>query len=149
MGVFSNMSGVKTNQGGVYFMDGQHRVQIEEIKLTVSRKKEDLFIIKGKVLATTNENQTVGTSPSQVINFKHDSALGNIKQFAGAALGITDPDAYVPEDGQDPDEFWEQTMEYFVSKEQPLKDQELNVTCNVVKTRAGTDFTKHYWSPAA
>lgn len=148
MGRFSGVGGVTTNQGGLYFLEGDYLVEIDEVKMIQNRKKQDTFIIAAKVLESTNDQRKPGCKPSQVMVLRSDiieTILANIKQFAGAALEIDDPDNYEPEDGTSADEFWDSTLEYLVSDEQPLKGQKMRLNCSNIKTQAGKDFTKHVW----
>ena len=150
MGRFSGLGAIKSNTGGFYFQPGEYTVQILGVKMAKSRKGTDCFIIETEVLESTNPERPKGCQPSQVIALKSDilqTALSNVKQFAGAALGIDDPDSYVPDGGQDPDDFWEEALEFLVSDEQPAKGAMLGLSCVNIQTKAGNDFTKHFWKP--
>jgi hypothetical protein len=98
MGRFVGLSGIKTNQGGVYFLEGDYVVDVDEVKFFTNRKGLDCFVAGAKIVESTNVDRAPGTVASQVITIKPeilDTVMGNIKQFAGAVLGIVDPDGYV------------------------------------------------------
>lgn len=159
MGRFSGLAGIKTNQGGLYFLEGDYEVELDEVKMITSRKSKDCFIISGKVLTSTNAQRAPGCKPSQVITIREDilaTVMGNIKQFAGAALEIENPDDYVADvdpaiPGDDPqratDRFWEQTLEYLVSDEQPLKGMRIRLNVTQIQTKDKNAFSKHVWGP--
>ena len=151
MGRFSGLGGVKTNQGGLYFLEGDYVVSIEEVKMIVNRNKQDTFIVSATVLESSCPSRAPGCRPSQVIVLKDGANLatlwGNIKQFSGALLGITDPDSYVPEDGTSVEDFWDQAMEFAVSEDQPMQGHKMRLTCSMILTKANKPFTKHVWAP--
>jgi delta 1-pyrroline-5-carboxylate dehydrogenase len=159
MGRFAGLGGIKTNQGGLYFLPGDYEVMLEEIKFFLNRKKQDTFVVAAKVLKSTCSERAPGCKPSQVIILKEDileTVMGNIKQFAGAVLGIGDPDSFVadidpsiPEDTPEAatDRFWEETLESLVSDEQPAKGVVIKLNVTTIKTRENKDFNKHVWGP--
>ena len=149
MGRFSSLANVRTNQGGLYFLAGDYDVELDEVKLIDTRKGQEAFIISGKVLTSTNPDRAPGCKPSQVMVLKTEileTVMSNIKQFAGAALGIEDPDDYEPEEGKTLEEFWDETLEAIVSDEQPLKGVKIHLNVSMIKTREGKDFSKHVWT---
>ena len=159
MGRFSMLAGIKTNQGGLYFEEGDYEVEIDEVKLIRTREGHDSFVISAKVEKSTNPQRAPGCKPSQVIALKEkilETAMGNVKQFAGAVLGILDPDSYLAEcdpliPGDTPEaatqRFWEESLELMVSDEQPCRGVRIHLNCTDIKTRTGGDFTKHVWGP--
>jgi hypothetical protein len=159
MGRFAGLSGIRTNQGGVYFLPGDYVVDIQAIKFFTNRKGQDTFVIEAKVVESTNEKREPGCVPSQVIVFREDilsTIMGNIKQFVGALLEIKDPDAYeempdlrIPGDTVEAatDRFWEQAIESLVSDAQPAKNMRIHLNVTNIKTKAEKDFGKHVWGP--
>lgn len=162
MGRFQGLSGIKTNQGGLYFEPGDYLVELEETKFINNRKKIDCFIISGKVIESTNPARAPGCKPSQVITIREDileTCMGNVKQYAGAVLGIPDPDSYVAEvDPKIPndtpeaatDRFWDEALEALVSDAQPARGIKikLNVTAIEKKDQSKSKFfNKHTWGP--
>jgi len=155
MGRFQGLGGIKTNQGGVYFLPGDYTVDIEEVKFFTSRKEKDTFVIQARVLESTNPERAPGCKPSQVIILRPDilaTCMGNIKQFAAAILELEDPDAYnapftvgTQEDAND--QFWNETLEVLVSDDQPAKGIRIKLNITNIKTKEGKDFSKHVWGP--
>jgi hypothetical protein len=142
-GLFSGVKDAKVGQGGLYYLDGQYKVEIERVFTMKSRKREDLFIVETKILESSNAKRPEGMRPSWVVNLKQDAALGNIKGFVAAANGIDPADVEQVDANVD-----EEACEFACSKENPLKGVVLNLECVTVKTREGGDFTLHKWSPA-
>ena len=150
MGRFKGLAGVKTNQGGLYFLEGDYLVELDEVKMIETRKKQDCWVVSAKVLESTNPQRAPGCKPSQVIVLREDileTCMGNIKAFAAAVLGIENPDAYVPEDGKSVDEFWDSTLESMVADDQPLKGVKIKLNVTQIKTKSDKDFSKHSWGP--
>lgn len=159
MGRFAGLAGIKTNQGGLYYLPGDYDVELDEVKLIKARKGTECFIISAKVLTSTNEERQPGCKPSQVMVLREDileTVMGNIKQFAGAVLGIEDPDSYeaeidpsIPDDTVEAatDRFWDEALELMISDEQPLKGMHIHLNCTNIQTKEKKDFTKHVWGP--
>jgi len=159
MGRFAGLGSIRTNQGGVYFLPGNYVVDLVEVKSILSRKKKDCFIIGAKIVESDTAERKPGTVCSQVVTINPEyleTCLANIKQFAGAVLGIEDPDEYLAEvnpsiPGDTPEEatdrFWDDALESLVSDEQPAAGLRMCLNCVNIKTKNGGDFTKHYWSP--
>jgi hypothetical protein len=173
MGRFQGLAAVRTNQGSIYFLAGDYVVDLQEIKFITNRKRTECFIIAGKIVESTNPDRAPGTVASQVITIREDilaTVMGNIKQFAGAVLGIQDPDGYLaeidptiqipeivggvatgrllPDTPQDAtDRFWDESLEAMVHDSQPCKGIRIRLNCTTIKTKEGKDFTKHIWGP--
>jgi hypothetical protein len=147
-------------------MEGDYLVELDEVKLMINRKRQKTFIISGKVLESTNPMRAPGCKPSQVMIIKDDIAetvYGNIKQFAGAILGLEDPDSYVPEEARHLvgrtdqasqealagaiDRFWDESLEYMINDAQPLRGTRIRLNCVQIETREKKPFTKHVWGP--
>lgn len=150
---FKGISKIKTNQGGLYFLEGDYTVEIEAVKWQTNRKKQEQFIIEAKVVESTNPDRAPGCRPSHILTIREDIAetiWGNIKQAAGALMGLEDPDNFVPSEwdlDMDVDEFWETSLEEMVSKDNPYKGTIIKLNCATIQTREGNDFTKHVWGP--
>lgn len=161
MGRFKGLAGVKTNQGGIYFLDGDYEVEFEECKFEHTRKG-DTWITKAKVIKSTNPERAPGVAPSWVVVLKPeyiDTCMGDIKGFAAAVLGINNPDAYVPEGGPEgerpedkkarTDKFWDDTLEYIVSDAQPLRGMRIGLNVVTIMTKKEKPFGKHTWKGPA
>jgi len=155
MGFFDGIEDAEVFGSGTYFNPGTYRVQVREVKAMAGQNGK-VFIVDTEVveviqhLTTPAEKEgdpplqsnEVGTKPGQVISMKHKSALGNIKQFVGAALGIPSTDK-----GRCTRAIGSAEAEYVVSPDQPLKGAELLLeTFHTIKKDGGR-FTKHVWNP--
>lgn len=147
MGLFDNIGNTTASGGGgVYFKDGKYRCKIISADAKVSRKREDLVIIEVEileVLSGDDASNMVGSRPSQVVNFKHDAALRNVKNFLCAAAGL------------DPNDEAQQARitPAIAEKLTDPKDTELNgveviCTATTIITKSNNPFTLHAWSPA-
>ncbi len=157
MGRFRGLAGIRTNQGGLYFLPGDYTVDINEVKFMESRKRKEVFIIGGTVVESTNAERAPGCKPSQVITIREDifaTVMGNIKNFAGATLGIDDPDAFVAPSAQGlegealteaMDKFWDDFIELLVADDNYAKGMRLRLNCVNIQTKEKKDFTKHVW----
>lgn len=136
MSKFAGIRTAGTSQGGNYFKPGIYSVSVKEVKMITSRQKDDLFIVECEVLKSTHEDIIEGMTTSWVVNMKHDASLGNIKLFMAAALGESE------------DKIDEDTCDFAVSPENPLKNTLMELECVATTTRAGGNFTKHNWASA-
>jgi hypothetical protein len=161
MGRFAGLGGIRTNTGGVFFVDGDFLVDLTEVKFIKNRKNIDCFIVAGAIVSSTSPDRIPGTVCSQVIALSPDyyeTAMGNIKQFASAVLGIESPDTYVADVdptivGDTPaeatDRFWDEALEALIADEQPAKGLRLRLNCVTIITKTNKKpFLKHFWSPA-
>lgn len=143
MGLFSGIEEAKVGAGGVYFLEGNYKVEVVKVFAMKSRKKDDLFIVETKILDSDNPKRKAGTSCSWVVNLKQEAALGNIKGFIAAANEIDPADA-----DKVNEEVNEEAVEFACSEANPLVGVLLDLECVEIKTRANKDFTLHKWSPA-
>ena len=135
MGVFSAVTNASVNSGGVYFLAGTYKIKISAVKMILSRKGENMFVVEADILESDNPERRPGTKASQVINLtKHDSAPGNIKAFMAAALDVP------------AEEITESECDLACSETNPLAGTIMKLGCTMTKTRANTDFTIHQWS---
>lgn len=136
MSKFAGIGEASSTRGGNYFKPGLYAVRVRECKLITSRQKDDLFIVECEVLKSSHESIVEGSTASWIVNMKHDASLGNIKGFLAAALDCLE------------EEIDEEACELAISKENPLKNAEVDLECVLLTTRKGGEFTKHMWSPA-
>lgn len=166
MGRFAGLANVKTNTSGIHFEEGNYLVRLGKIDYKDTRKGPT-FIVEAEVQESDNSTRGPGCKPSWVVIRNQEFPeyqLGDMKAFAGALMGIEDPDAYMEPpttadmantiQGQDPqntanNRFWEETLEQLVSPEQPAKG--VLIRLNVVRresTRTPGKFHKrHTWGP--
>jgi len=171
MGRFPSLAGIKTNQGGIYWEEGNYVNDLREIKIEDTRKGL-CFIIVGKIVQSDNPNRKPGTVCSQVIKLSGEfleTYLGNVKQFIAALLDIDNPDEYVaplhpsgyqpgvsaPNGQPMPDtpeaatgRFWDEAMEFITSQEQPCTGTLIALNCTTIITKKeNRPYTKHRWGP--
>ncbi len=139
MGYFAGIENAVPGGGGVYFKEGRYRVEVKEVKAHAGVNGVS-FIVETTILESTVPTRPAGMSVSWVVGMQHKSTLGNIKQFAWACAG--DKTASVGE----------ADIEFMVSKDNPLRGQQLDLEClDVLKKSKDPDdlFTKHTWAPTA
>lgn len=140
--IFKTIANAKINNGGVYFLPGTYEVSVCKAFLMTSRKGTPLIVVEAEVLSTDVPSRPVGTRASWVVNMTQDAAASNIKSFIAAAIGINPGDQNRVDEEVTPD-FVEQAF----SDDNPLEGVKLRLQCSTIKTKAGTDFTRHMWSP--
>lgn len=139
-GKYGGLGDARANQGGLYMLPGVYEVKVLKVTDMESRKGDDLFIVELEIVESDNDARRPGMKPSWVVNLKQDAALGNIKGFIAAAMGMDPSDESVSSDE------WEDAVETAVSKENPLAGTMMHLECVNIKTREGGDFTLHRWS---
>lgn len=129
-----------------WFEPGRYKVRITGCHDRDGRKGDVFFIVEAEVLEILNTvdevKMQVGNTYSQVIKFNTDMGPINVKRFILAANGLD------PNDADNQDQVDEDTVELVVSEEQPLAGTEMDLQCDLIKTRDGGDFTKYTWYPA-
>lgn len=107
-------------------------------KIKSQANNDKLFIVELDVLESKVEDRAPGSSMSWIVNLKHQPALGNIKGFLAAALGI-------PEDKIDA-----KVADAAVSAENPFHGRLIKCEAIEIKTqKTKQDFTKCKWSEIA
>lgn len=141
MGILKGLKDAQPNSKDPFFLPGNYKVQIAGVKLWESKKdNSDLFIIRGKLVESDNPELKPGTVCSQVIKISGNaSALGNIKAFVAAALGVD------RDDEEAMAEIDEESVLQAI-KEDSFVGLVLGLRCSQVKTKKGGDFTVHNWS---
>lgn len=160
-GFFGGVETAKYGSGGVYFLcnkgpsykDGKtadqwtpalYQVEVVELTTMTSRKKDDLFIVEGKIIKSDCPERKVGMKCSWIVNLAQDAALGNIKGFIAAANGIDPTNEEEVNANVD-----EAACDVAVSEDQPMRGQLVDLECVMIETKAGKPFTLHRWSPVA
>lgn len=136
MGSFKGVQDARVGGGGVYFLQGVYQVKIKKVWMQTSRKREDFFMIDAQIIESNNDKRTAGMTCTQMIKMSLDAALGNVKGFVAAAMGI------------DPDEVDEEMCEACVEDDNPVADTIMNLEVVDIKTREGGDFSLHKWEAA-
>lgn len=131
---FDQIGGSTPNEGGIYPIPGVYPILFcDVLKMTVSRKDEDLFIAEFDILESQVEERRAGTRMSWVVNFKHDAAPGNVKLFLAALLDTT------------PDEVDADGAKYACSPDNPCHGRLIRLEATNTITKAGNDFTLCKW----
>ena len=157
-GMFSQLSQVRTNQGGLYFQEGNFVVEIEAIKISQNKDFIPTFIVETKVLQSDNPALRPGMTPAQIITIKQTDLathLGNVKAFVAKVFGMTDPDTYCPPEAAALDgayrqaaidAWWQRAIMFVSSEAQPCKGYYMPLSCTTVITKkTKAPFTKHNW----
>jgi len=157
MGLFSGVANAEVTGGGVYFLPGKYRVEIEAVKTVKSSKNGKAYWVNECLILESNcPERPAGTNASQVIEIGNVMGPINIKAFVAAATGI-DPTADDVNDLLIAE--WEaltevqmnieEICEYVCDEEEnPLQGLIMDLTTANVKTKKNTDFTKHFWKLA-
>jgi hypothetical protein len=137
MGLFSEIAKAQVNLGGNYLKPpGKYLLYIEACKTPSNRKNKDYYVVEFSILQCNNPACPAGMRASWTANLSdHDAALGNVKGFLAAALGVTF------------EQIDESGAEASVSAENPLRGRLIYADVTNVKTKANTDFSKHIWTP--
>lgn len=155
--VFDKLGEARASGGGAYFKPGNYVIKVLGVKLVDTFAGHQSFVVEGEVLESANSELQPGYLGAQVVAIKNailQTAMGNIKNFCAAALGIENADSYVPDGQVSPTQYWKQAATYFCADEQPLRGKVLKLFCVEVPTRekhpdgSPKMFTKHIWSPA-
>jgi hypothetical protein len=144
MGVFGGIGGTSpSGSRGVFLTDGEYRLEVQRCKVVDSKKNgKTFFVVEGKVLGTSNaekhpENQLV-TWLVKLGGDWPEYSLADIKAFAMAAAKAS------------AEEVDEEFMESVTADDGDLLSGN-EVICNVttIATKAGGEFGKHTFMPAA
>lgn len=153
MGMFDGIENVKATGDRTYFPAGcRFKVRIESVRLIKageSGKGVNSFIVSATVLETSDKTKLpAGVEAAQVVSWdpvasgrelpqKTKMAFGNVRQFLDTALGgVADGEV-------------QEAAELVGSAANPLAGHELYLTTRESTTKAGTPFTKHFWSRVA
>lgn len=121
---------------------GEFLVRIIKVKDVDGREGDVFFIIEFEILKTSHESAVVGRAYSHVIKYNHEMGPPNVKRFILAANGLD------PNDEENEDQADEDATDYILSEDQPLAGQEMDLTCEVIRTKKKKEpFTKHIWHP--
>lgn len=151
MGIYSDIGTAKGTEGGVYFLPGIFRAQIQRCKQTETRKGKPFFVAEFKILQSNNPGRAVGSSVSFMVTFDlGDKEMfrlqqGNVADFMRVGLaayakqkeGVTIKPEEVPLD--------EATADKISNQENMLVGTIVDVEAFNKPTKAGTDFTHHRW----
>ena len=141
MSIFDRIESATFSEGGNYLKQGNFDLEITKIKLGKTRKLEDYFAVDFKIIGTSSTEMQIGEAVNWFQGFKHDSALGNIKQFVTALLASAGPVA--------PDAITAAFMDALVDKDgAAVAGSRIRVQVTPVPTKTGGTFSRHLWLPA-
>lgn len=141
--IFKSIAASKVSSGGVYFLPGNYLVSVVKAFVMTSRKGTPLVVVECEILESDNPERAVGTRASWVVNMSQDAGPGNVKGFIAAAIGVNPSDT-AKVDSEVTPEFCEEAF----GETNPLMDVRMRLQCSLVKTKAGSDFTRHIWIPS-
>lgn len=139
MSIFKGLKEANMSLDSNYERPGHYWLLIDKCKSGTSRKKEDFCAIEKTCVKVFDDDggagHNVGESVTHMIMMKHDSALGNIKQFIAGTMDLdaNDIDVDAAEmifQGEDEKEH-----------DQPLAGTVVECRNRNIKTKAGNDFT--------
>jgi len=131
---FQRTAEADPNQRSVYPVPGVYPVlMVDSLKMIQSRKGEDLFVAELEILDSQVEERPAGTRMSWLVNFKHDSAPGNVKAFFCALMGAAESDVTAD------------ALRYSCGPQNPCRGRLVRLEASVTQTRAGNDFTLCNW----
>lgn len=141
MSRFGGIGEANQSKGGTYFQEGTHKVEITKIDYVKSQtNNNEFFVIEAEVLES--DTMRPGIVASQLIKMHQQTSLGNIQNFFCALAGIDASDKE-----RIAEEITEDVVEAALTPEQPCAGEVLILKCQVIQTKAKTNFTKHTWKP--
>ena len=144
MGRFSAIKDARGSRS-LYFQPGRYRVKIERCKYGKTRKGVDMFVAETVVIESDSDTLVPGTTPSFLVTFDKDPALGNVADFMRvglAALAAGEGQMLVP----DTIELDESIAEEIAGEENILAGIELGLYAYNKPTKAGNPFTRLEWN---
>ncbi len=130
---YGKVSEAKYSEGGIYVLPGVYQFRVDACKHIKIRSGAEAFVVELTVLESNNPERAVGSQCSWMVTLDKEPALGNVKQFVTAATEF--PDSAINEEA----------ILLIVGEKNPLKGTILRCSANVIKTKAGRDFTKVKW----
>ncbi len=131
---FDNIETAKTTEGGNWVRPGRYQARLGAIRMVTNRAKAELLAIESEITKVIDgpgeQPHRVGEEIVHFMKVSLDSFLGNAKQFISASLGVH------------ADAVGAEQADTVVSDEQPLAGIIVEFTATVIKTKAGTDWTK-------
>ncbi len=125
-------------------------------KNNFQNRNKELFICEFKILTSNNPSHAVGSSSSWFLKDPSEGGSGDVKAFVLAAAG-KDPRSV--KDADEAAQLQATLLAYAAMGEAEAFKRlgipdtffigaKLKLETYLIKTKAGTDFTKHVWSPA-
>ena len=142
---YDNIGGVDpSGQRNPWFAPGDYKVRIVKLRDFVSRKQIPFYVIDAELLEVYEtevpEKMIAGRVYSQMIKLQEDMGPINVARFLLAAMGED------PNSPNNKDEIGGPEMIAAIET-QFCAGQEMRLTCVLIQTQAGSDFTEHRWHP--
>jgi hypothetical protein len=146
MGLFEGVESAKMQENNPKLSTGQHRVKIEKC-LAKKGFHGNAFICEYRVITSGHASDPVGSLRGWTQNMDKNEAiaLGNMKAFAAACLGVNPKDQAKVEAEVSP--VCKKALEESISSAQIFKGIELDVQVDPEKKTEKGLFTKHTFAP--
>lgn len=137
-GIFEGMGEAASSRDSNYIIPSHTLCRINKVKSGTTRKEEGFFAVEMVVVhdcapekyERSKYGHLVGEEVTWMAMAKHDSFLGNVKQFVSTTLNMDD-------DGIGKDE-----VNSICGDDQPLAGLVIEVVARNIITKANKDFTK-------
>ncbi len=128
---YDGIENAQVGRSGVYLGEGQHTLEVMEIKDGTTRKGIGYFVAEFRVLKSTLHPE--GSTCSWFVSMDKDAALGNIKAFTAALTGST------------LEEVKGDVVEYIAGAKNPMKGKKISADAAVLPTKKGGKYTRVNW----
>ncbi len=137
-GIFEGMDGAASSRDSNYVIPSHTLMRINKVKSGITRREEGFFAVEFTVVHDCSPEKyerskyghLVGEDVTWMAMAKHDSFLGNVKQFVSSTLGMED------------DAIGKDEVNTICGDEQPLAGMVVEIVARNIITRANKDFTK-------
>jgi len=174
MGHFAGIGDTEVYEQGIWLEPGgAYDVEVIDMLVYLSRKKDLLFILEMKILSSSSDKHGVGSKATWMAKLGTDSTFPNIKKMFIGMLNINmrDPDvkkefndgieAILEESTEErkdengkpryekdeAGEFVLDDKEEKILETNPLMGEKIHVDTHTTTMDKGGDFTVHTWSP--
>jgi prophage tail gpP-like protein len=138
MSFLSSVENTTARRQSEYFSgNGSHLVEITDCKLGKNRKGREFIVVETKVL-DSNDGTPKGAERSWLMMTDADTTAKNFRAFLVRALNVADSALT----GKEIEKAITATK---ATGRSPLAGLKIQATCQVIKTKAGSDFTLINW----
>lgn len=141
--LYGDLSDTKPSSG-VMLTEGVHDIEVTSVTHTLPGYKGSYFCVRGSVLTSSNPNaHPVGSSVDWLSRVADGPGKSNAD---GARLGRGAARSFVAEClAVSFAEVGVEELRQATSEAQPLVGTKLRATCSLIKTKAGSPFTRVIW----
>ena len=136
MGLFDEIEKDKSSNSGNFILEGTYPLVFLNVVKTIKSQEDnsDLFIAELDIIESKVEGRESGNTMSWIVNFAHQPALGNIKQFIAAAMNRKE------------EEITSKIADAVVTSDNPLHGQLVRCEATEITTKKNKKpFTKCKW----